>query len=105
MTYTGFSSAYGFIRQFFSNGLVYGRSGGGMTAVAAMKTSRFRQGVETSPCPGNCFCGVIEPTANWRSKLSPMKPQLRGAFALQAKNLTYNRRRFDREIEWAFIKK
>jgi hypothetical protein len=34
-----------------------------------------------------------------------MKPQLRGAFALQAKNLAYDRRRFDREIEWAFIKK
>ena len=38
-------------------------------------------------------------------KLSPMKPQLRGAFALQAKNLTYDRRRFDRTTAGAFNKK
>jgi hypothetical protein len=33
-----------------------------------------------------------------------MKPQLRGAFALQAKNLTYDRQEFDRTTAWAFIK-
>jgi hypothetical protein len=38
-------------------------------------------------------------------KLLPMKPQLRGAFALQAENLAYDRRRFDRTTAWAFIKK
>jgi hypothetical protein len=38
-----------------------------------------------SPHLGKYFCGVIKPTADRRSKLSPMKPQLRGAFALQAK--------------------
>jgi len=38
-------------------------------------------------------------------QLSPMKPQLRGAFALQAKNLTYGRRRFDRTTAWPFNKK
>jgi len=38
-------------------------------------------------------------------QLSPRKPQLRGAFALQAKNLAYVRQRFDRTTAWAFIKK
>jgi len=38
-------------------------------------------------------------------KLSPRKPQLRGAFALQAKNLAYDRRRFDRTTAGAFNKK
>jgi hypothetical protein len=38
-------------------------------------------------------------------KLSPRKPQLRGAFALQAKSLAYDRRRFDRTTAWAFNKK
>jgi|GEM_PF-5012196 len=38
-------------------------------------------------------------------QLSPRKPQLRGAFALQAKSLAYGRRRFDRTTAWAFNKK
>ena len=38
-------------------------------------------------------------------QLSPMKPQLKGAFAKQAKSLAYDRRRFDRTMAWAFIKK
>jgi hypothetical protein len=41
MIYTGFSSAFDFIRQFFSNGLVDGSSSGGRTAVAAMKQADF----------------------------------------------------------------
>jgi hypothetical protein len=34
-----------------------------------------------------------------------MKPQLRGAFALQAKNLAYDRRRFDRMMAGTFNEK
>jgi len=63
-----------------------------------VRFDRFPQG-GNSPHLGKYFCGVIKPTADRRSKLSPMKPQLRGAFALQVKtwpmigeNLTERRR-------------
>ena len=55
-----------------------------------VRFDKFPQGGK-SPHLGKCFCGVIEPTHEPAVKLSPMKPQLRGAFALQAKNLTYDR--------------
>ena len=69
-----------------------------------VRFDKFPQGGK-SPQLGKYFCGVIKPTADRRSELSPMKPQLRGAFALQAKSLTYGRRRFDRATAWAFNKK
>jgi hypothetical protein len=46
---------------------VDGRSGGDVTAVAAMNTSVFRQGLETSPSLGNYYFGVIKPTTDRRS--------------------------------------
>jgi hypothetical protein len=49
-----------------------------------VRFDKFSQGGD-SPHLGKYFCGVIKPTADRRSKLSPMKPQLRGAFALQVK--------------------
>jgi hypothetical protein len=46
---------------------VDGRSGGDVAAAPAMNTSRFRQGVETSPSLWNYYFGVIKPTADRRS--------------------------------------
>jgi hypothetical protein len=56
----------------------------------------------TSPHLGKYFCGGHQADRRPAVKLSPMKPQLRGAFALQAKNLAYDRRRFDRRKAGTF---
>jgi hypothetical protein len=56
---------------------------------------KFPQGGK-SPHLGKYFLWGHRADRKPAVKLSPRKPQLRGAFALQAKNLAYDRRRFDR---------
>jgi hypothetical protein len=46
---------------------------------------------ENESAPGEVFLWGHRADRKPAVKLSPMKPQLRGAFALQAKNLTYDR--------------
>jgi hypothetical protein len=69
-----------------------------------VRFDKFPQGGNES-APGEVFLWGHRADRKPAVKLSPMKPQLRGAFALQAKNLAYDRRRFDRTTAWAFIKK
>jgi hypothetical protein len=69
-----------------------------------VRFDKFPQGGK-SPHLGKYFCGGHRADRKPAVKLSPMKPQLRGAFALQAKNLAYDRRRFDRMMAGTFNKK
>jgi len=69
-----------------------------------VRFDKFPQGGNES-APGEVFLWGHRADRKPAVKLSPMKPQLRGAFALQAKSLAYSRRRFDRTTAWAFNKK
>ena len=69
-----------------------------------VRFDKFPQGGNES-APGEVFLWDHRADRKPAVQLSPRKPQLRGAFALQAKSLAYGRRRFDRTTAWAFNKK
>ena len=69
-----------------------------------VRFDKFPQGGNES-APGEVFLWGHRADRKPAVQLSPRKPQLRGAFALQAKSLAYGRRRFDRAMAWAFNKK
>jgi hypothetical protein len=69
-----------------------------------VRFDKFPQGGNES-APGEVFLWGHRADRKPAVQLSPRKPQLRGAFALQAKNLAYGRRRFDSMVAGAFIEK
>jgi hypothetical protein len=83
----------------------FGQSAERTTAKAGTKCVSTNFPKAEKSAPGEEFLWGHQADRKPAVKLSPMKPQLRGAFALQAKNLAYDRRRFDRTTAWAFIKK